>query len=54
MRTHSFETSFAAFTESKLHCAATTPNTMVNSTENAAWIAPRKGTISSEASILMV
>lgn len=54
MRTHSFDTSFAALVDSKLHCAATTPNAMVSRTENEAWIAPAKGTRSSDASTPMV
>lgn len=53
MRTHSFEISFAALTERRLHCAAMTPNTIVKRTENEAWIAPANGTINSEVSILV-
>lgn len=50
MRTQSFDSSFAAFVESKLHCAAITPNTIVSKTEKAAWMAPKKGTASSDES----
>jgi len=53
MRTHSFETSFAAFGDNRLHCAATTPNPMVKRTEMADCIAPVKGTMSSEKETLM-
>jgi hypothetical protein len=54
MRTHSFDTSFAAFTDKRLHCAAMTPNKMVRRTEKEACIAPEKGTTSSETSMPMV
>jgi hypothetical protein len=47
-------TSFAAFTDNKLHCAATTPKTIVSRTEMEACIAPEKGTSSSDASIPIV
>jgi len=53
MRTHSFETSFAAFGDNRLHCAAATPNPMVKRTEIADCIAPVKGTMSSEKEILI-
>ena len=54
MRTHSFDTSFAAFGDSRLHCAAATPNAIVKSTEKAACMAPVKGTMSSDAATPMV
>lgn len=54
MRTHSFDTCFAAFGDSRLHCAAATPNAMVKSTEKAACMAPVKGTMSSDTATPMV